>query len=303
MTPLSKQILQQYQVRKTNGQKLDFIALLQKQFPEMTVEESNFPKCRNLIIGDLDRAKVILTAHYDTCPRSLLPSFVMPKKPVLSIFYRILTWLPALLGAIALIYLLTPLGFGFWVNYGISVAAYTLLILYFMFLSANPHNANDNTSGVITLCELLGMLNQQSKEKLAFVFFDLEEAGLIGSSQFRSKHQQQLKDKILINFDCVGDGDYFLISATKDAQAQYGEILKNIFQPTKDHSLLFTHAKKTYYPSDQAGFQNAVVISALKHKKGLGYYLNRIHSPLDTQCDPKNISYLSKAILQLTKKL
>ena len=74
MTPLSNEILENYQVRKNNKQKLAFIDLLQKHFPQLVIEESRFPKCRNLVIGDPEKAKGCLTAHYDTCARAPFPT-------------------------------------------------------------------------------------------------------------------------------------------------------------------------------------------------------------------------------------
>ena len=73
------------------------IQLLQKHFPQLSVEESGFPKSRNLIIGDLEQAKIVLTAHYDTCARSLLPNFILPKNPVLSLLYGLLMASPGFL--------------------------------------------------------------------------------------------------------------------------------------------------------------------------------------------------------------
>ena len=303
MTPLSNEILENYQVRKSNKQKLAFIALLQKHFPQMTIEESSFPKCRNLVIGDLEKAKVVLTAHYDTCARSPLPNFITPKNPVLSILYSLVMALPAFPFAFAVIWLLSPLGMDIWDHYGIIVGFYSLYTLLLMFGPANKHTANDNTSGVITLCELLETLNDTQKADLAFVFFDQEESGLIGSSQFRTKHKDVMKEKLLINFDCVSDGNHMLVAASKDARNRYGDILKAAFKPTDEISVLFSNAEKVYYPSDQMGFKTSVAVAALKHKKGLGYYMNRIHTEKDTVFEKCNITYLCNSILQLTKLL
>lgn len=303
MTPLCDEILEKYQVRKTNKQKLAFIGLLQKHFPQIVVEESNFPKCRNLFIGDVEKAKVILTAHYDTCARSPFPNFIMPKNPLFSILYSLIIGLPALVAAFLVIVLLRPLGMGFWVNYFIAFGLYMLYTLLLLFGPANKHTANDNTSGVITLCELLETLNDRQKADLAFVFFDLEESGLIGSAQFRAKHKKLLKDKLLINFDCVSDGDYILVAASKQARNQYGELLKSSFSTVPGVSVLFSNLERVYYPSDQAGFKAAVAVAALKRKKLLGYCMDRIHTSKDTVFEKKNITFLCNSILRLTKQL
>ena len=303
MTPLSNDILKNYQVRKSNKQKLAFIDLLQKHFPQLVIEESRFPKCRNLVIGDPEKAKVVLTAHYDTCARAPLPNFIMPKNPMLSILYGLVMGLPGLLAAFLVIALLYSLGMGFWANYSIAFGLYMLYTLLLVIGPANKHTANDNTSGVVVLCELLQTLNAQQKADLAFVFFDHEESGLIGSAQFRSKHKNVMKEKLLINFDCVSDGDHILVAASKDARNRYGALLKSSFLPTSRFSVLFSNLERIYYPSDQAGFKTAVAVAALKRKKLLGYYMDRIHTPKDTVFEKENITYLCNSILQLTKKL
>ena len=302
MTPLSNEILENYQIRKSNKQKLAFIKLLQKQFPQLVIEESGFPKCRNLIIGDLEHAKIVLSAHYDTCARAPFPNFVMPKSPLLSILYGFVMGLPGLLAAF-LIILLHPLEMGFWANYFLALGIYMLYTLLLILGPANKHTANDNTSGVIVLCELLETLNNKQKSDLAFVFFDHEESGLIGSAQFRAKHKKTMKDKLLINFDCVSDGDHILVAASKDARNRYGGLLKGSFLPTSRFSVHFSNLERIYYPSDQAGFKTAVAIAALKRKKLLGYYMDRIHTPKDTVFEKENITYLCNSILQLTKSL
>ena len=87
MTELSKKILDAYQVRKTRKQKQAFTALLQQHIPNLQVQKMGFPKSHNLVVGDPKTAKVLLTAHYDTCAWLPFPNFITPKRPVISILY------------------------------------------------------------------------------------------------------------------------------------------------------------------------------------------------------------------------
>ena len=303
MTALSNLILESYQIRKTKKQKTTFIELMKQHFPELTVQECNFPKCRNLIIGNVDTAKIVLTAHYDTCARLPFPNFIAPKNTVLSLLYSLAIVIPLFAVIFLLSFLLTLLCAPMQIHYLASLVIYIGFMLVLLAGPPNKHTANDNTSGVITLCELLGTLDQTQRSKVAFVFFDHEETGLIGSSFFRSKYKQQMASKLLINFDCVSDGNHFLVCANKSARTQYGDLLKQSFIPTEEKSILFTNSETTYYPSDQAGFKTAVAIAALKHSKILGYYMDRIHTSADTIFDRNNISHLCKCVLNLLKSL
>lgn len=299
MTDLSRKIFSDYQVRKTKTQKLAFIQLLKQHFPGLTMQEGGFPKCRNIIVGDVEKAKIILSAHYDTCARLPFPNFIAPKNPLLSIAYSILLVVPIILAVLLLNLLLNFFISDFLVHYWVSLVAYFFLLILMLAGPANKHTANDNTSGVIVLCELLSILNSAQQEKVAFVFFDHEETGLIGSTYFRSKYKAQMKNKLLINFDCVSDGDHILLTANKSARAEYGDLLKSSFLPTEEKSILFTKAEKVYYPSDQLGFKKSVAIAALKHKRFLGYYMDRIHTTKDTVFDSANIKLLCESILNL----
>jgi 2-keto-myo-inositol isomerase len=66
---------------------------------------------------------------------------------------------------------------------------------------------------------------------------------------------------------------------------------------------MLENLKKVYYPSDQAGFPVAIAVAALKHKKGIGYYMDRIHTSKDTQFDTLNITLLCDSILRFLKSL
>lgn len=294
MTELSREIFENYQVRKTKKQKDTFIRLMQTHIPDLQVQEGGFPKCRNLILGDPETAKVILSAHYDTCARLPFPNFITPKKPLLSIAYSVLIVLPPIL-LVVLVNLLA----GFFIHnpiltYWISLCVYFLFILVLLTGPANRHTANDNTSGVITLVELYHCLPKDQAGKVCFVFFDNEEQGLLGSGYFRRKCKKAIRDKLLINFDCVSDGDHFLLGITKRANQKYHVPLARTYTSTGEKHVMMENLKKVYYPSDQAGFPVAIAVAALKHKKGIGYYMDRIHTKRDTNFDEGNIAYLAE---------
>ena len=78
LTELSRKILEDYQVRKTKKQKQAFIELLQTYIPGLQVQKMGIPKSQNLVIGDPKTAKVLLSAHYDTCAQLPFPNFITP---------------------------------------------------------------------------------------------------------------------------------------------------------------------------------------------------------------------------------
>ena len=185
MTDISRTILNEYKVRKSKKQKTAFIELLRSRFPDLQVQEGGSFSNRNIIIGNVKQAKVVFTAHYDTCAVLPVPNFIAPKNPLLSILYSVALILPIVFITYLLNLLVGIFTDSFWLHYWLTIAAYIGILMLMMFGPANKHTANDNTSGVITLCELLCSLSDAEREKAAFVFFDNEEIGLVGSSHFR----------------------------------------------------------------------------------------------------------------------
>ena len=294
MTELSQTILREYQIRKTKKQKDRFIALLQERFPQLQVLSGGFPKSRNLVVGDLERATVLLSAHYDTCARLPFPNFIMPKNAVLSILYSLLIVLPAVAAVTVFSMVLARYITDFWIAYLITLALYGAIILLMLTGPANRHNANDNTSGVITLLEIYQRLSPADREKVCLVFFDNEEKGVIGSGQFRRQFKKLLPQKLLVNFDCVSDGDHFLMGISKKANAKYRVGIMRAFTDSGDKKFLLEKLNRVYYPSDQAGFPVAIAVAALKRHRIFGYYMNRIHTKRDTVFDEGNINYLAE---------
>ncbi len=304
MTELSHEILESFQVRKTRRQKSAFIQLLRTHFPALRLEEGGFPRSRNLILGDPATAKVIFSAHYDTCAVLPFPNLIFPKNVVLSLLYGVLICIPFLLVLAAAYAALNALFPGNALNMLFADALFLLVLFVVLFAGPpNRHTANDNTSGVITLCELIATLSDAERADVAFVFFDNEENGLLGSAFFRKRHRDTLKDTLLINFDCVSDGDTLLFIHSKDAAARYAPALETAFRSQGGKTACHLSATRTYYPSDQAGFPVGVAVAAAKTHRLFGLYLNRIHTPRDTVFDRRNIEYLCSCTKNFLQQL
>ena len=298
MTELSTNILKNWQVRKHRKQKTAFIEYLKTQLPGLRVEKSVFG--RNLVLGDVDSARLLLTAHYDTCARLPFPNFITPKNGFLYIGYQLLITIPFLLLYFAMLYCELAWGLPIF-NLG---AILSLFLVFFVFLGpiANPHTANDNTSGVITLCEIWAAMTEEERQKVCIVFFDNEENGLLGSMAFALRHKKDhLNRKPVLNFDCVSDGDHILFAARKAAEKRFGKTLFEAFPSTEDKTAEVT--SKAIFPSDQSQFRLGVGVCALKYRKGIGLYMNRIHTVRDTVFAEKNIRFLTEGTLRLIQKL
>lgn len=310
MSEAVKEILEKYEVRKTKKQKSAFIeyalGFAERNGYSAKVEE-NKKGVKNIVVGNPEKASVIYTAHYDTCPRLPFPNFITPKNMLIYIVYQLfltvlIIGIPTL-AAIGLGALLSSFSVDesivsivkIWTEY-IGIIA----LLYLMMKGpANPHTANDNTSGVSTLVSIMETLPENLRENVAFIFFDLEEVGLVGSSVYYKAHKSKMQNKLLLNFDCVSDGKTILFAIKKDAAAHL-DLLKASFIETDTFTPDFA-TKGVFYPSDQAKFPMGVGVAALKKSKRGTLYMNRIHTAKDTVFDEENIAYLAHGAVKLVE--
>jgi len=300
-------ILQNYQIRKTAAQKTAFIEHLTKIYGDrMHVEESGkLVKNRNIVIGNPDTASVVFGAHYDTCARLPFPNFITPKNFVIFLLYQI--FIGVLMVAPVLIAVIPVTTFFVWLDLPepldlilselILIAGVITVCILMLKGPANPHTANDNTSGVVTVLTLADRL--AGRNDLCFVLFDNEEAGLFGSADFAKKHKNVRDHTLVVNFDCVSDGDWLLILASKPARRKvnyehFCEFVRKTCASTEKIPLLAA-SSNTIYPSDQMNFKKTIAVAALKKTKTplVGYYMDRIHTPKDTVFDERNIELLA----------
>ena len=301
MNQLSKLILEKYQVRKTKKQKSEFIELLKKELKDhkVVIEEGGLLKSRNIVVGDLENSKIVLGAHYDTQPVLPFPNFLTPKNMFAYIIYMLIFMFCFLLIEICIevfvISLTDQVELGTFAG-----LAWCIFFLGWMFIGkANKHTANDNTSGILTLIEAL---HQEDLNDVCCVFFDHEEVGLFGSAFFYKKHKDILKDKLFFNFDCVGDGNTIMMILSKSALKEENN-LKESFVSVGNKEFLITKASNTLYPSDQKNFKYYVGVAAFKKNKIIGYYMDKIHTNKDVNCDESNINLIISGLKKYMHKI
>jgi len=292
-------IPEQYPVRKNKKQKHAFRAAVQSYGERLgysvAVEKGPFG-ASNLILGDPETAKFLVTAHYDTCANMLLPNFITPCNIPLYLAYQL--GLILLIGIVAI-----TAGVVTGLILGSSAVKWAILVTYFALLAllilgpANKNNANDNTSGVVTLLETARTMPENQRHKVCFVLFDLEEAGLIGSASYRKKHRKASDKQLVLNLDCVGDGDHLMMFPTKQLRKNRRKLtaLYKACGYFGKKSLLVQEKGAYVYPSDQIQFPYGVGICALRKKKKL-LYMSRIHTKKDTILDETNVNILRAAL-------
>lgn len=297
-------ILKLHPIRKTKEQKqafrADILAYVKELGYDSHLEKGSFGS-QNIVIGDPKTAKYLVTAHYDTPASIGLPNILTPCNLLTFVLWQVL-----LIGGL----LLVSVVLGVLVWFATHMKPLAMLVAYVLYFGilllmllgpANKSNVNDNSSGVITVLEIARTIQQNQRSKVCFVLFDLEEAGLIGSAAYRKVHKAETEDQIVLNLDCVGDGDHIIFFPTKKAKKD-PKLLSDIHRLGgwfgKKHIQVKSKGFYTY-PSDQRNFPLGFGIAAFHRKKGIGYYVDRIHTKKDIYLDETNVNLLRAALITL----
>lgn len=313
MRPEIHVLTEEFKVRKSRKQKTAFLAWMQeiltKAGYETKIEEKGLLRSRNLVVGDPASAKVIYTAHYDTPAVLPFPNFITPQNYLVYGFYQVMLAL-VILGLLAIFeaagFFLIKCIFGevsplltlIWLYVGLFGLLYLM-----MAGKANKNNYNDNTSGTATLLQCALTLPDEFKDQVCFIWFDHEELGLVGSSQFYSQHKKEVLNTLLLNFDCVSDGHEILFVPGK--KAKQGSTQEHIVSAFPSDGVISAQwaGKHTFYPSDQTWFPKGVGVASFKRGKRIGLYLDRIHTGKDTVFQEENILFLSRGMVNLLRSL
>lgn len=300
-----EEMLSAFPVRKSRRQKEAFrqwaVAKAEGAGYAARVEQNGgLGENRNVVIGDPETAEVVFTAHYDTPPRMILPNMPLPRNFPLFLLYQlaiVALFLAAagIVGGIAAL-----LGADKMLSFQLGWLIYVALLLLMMFGPANPHNANDNTSGVATVLSLMAATEERDRPRVAFILFDNEEKGCLGSRAYAKEHPLVRDERLIVNMDCVGVGEHLLfIAPEKVRHMPCYERLEKAMAEDEASGAVFFPMEKSRFPSDQRNFKQGVGVCACRKGPRIGYYCAGIHTSRDTRCDQENIGRLTCALGQL----
>jgi len=296
----AENIFNMHDVRMYRKRKDAFLKYCIHEFSALGYEKIEIKKQRNslhvtshnLIIGAPD-ADILITAHYDTPGRN---GFIMILEPIFgTLISNIFISLFILVGPHAIRHFS-----GFDVQWLFNINNILIWLLILGFFIPNKHNRNDNTSGVLGVFRTAELIAQspELKARCAFVLFDHEEImpGLLGSkafAQWRYANHRDKADGLVINLDCIGNGDTWTLMA-KNKHPLYHEILTYL----KNQKLKIKEYKsKVMTYSDHFSFTHGVSIMMMKKSLIGGHYIPRIHTRRDKICDLDQIEIISNTVL------
>ena len=262
--------VRKFPVRRSREEKDAFLQAV-KAYAEglgytVSVEEGGFLKSRNIVIGDPDRAAVLLTAHYDTPAFRILPDIRLPGRPLLNLLLEILAALLLMVPAF-LVYLL------FWLFLGaravpVFFLAYLGLLALQVFGPAEKHNES-LTGSLECLLRVMRDLPVSARSRAAFVLFDHGEINRAGARRFTVAHAQAAWTRLTLHLDRLGSGTVLASTESKAARkaAGYHGLCTALGQTGSVETSLRLPVSQ---PSDDALFSCAVRLASGASVPGLG---------------------------------
>jgi hypothetical protein len=291
----------QHPKRLTASQKEAFLVTLDQElqnrgYATERITDPSWPKTRSLITPCAQPA-VIFTAHYDT--PTIVPGwldgftrfFGHTRQIPMAFAMLIVLQLPNFLAAVA------TNRFPQWdtpISLALAGFFIALVASFYPLFIPNPHNREDNTSGVIGLLALADWLKDRPdlKDKVQFAILDNEEWGLLGSAALKKhwdKQRHPYAQAMIINLDCISRGRVpLLIHHGKDQHAQrLLPFLQKHLPETRTINLGIVPLSDNYtfrqHGAVDITFTDPSIIPG-------GYYVPRIHSPRDNDLSPERLS-------------
>ena len=306
MNEFAERIERDFPVRRKEKEKVDFRTWLVYTLKELgyspklesgTSALSAGGNVTNVVVGDIEKAKIVLAAHYDTGVREVLPPLICPTRPATYMLYEAL--IPLL--ALAVSFLIS-FGVTFALNMpNMTLPLFLLLLVVTLFYpkygKSETNNKNANTSGVIALLEVAKALTPRYRGEVCFLFLDGSAQASKGAKRLRRKYPC-LKDKPVFVVDCVGEGDELLVLPGK-ASRWDGDLLDAINENfvNSDKKTCFLKVDgQIIFPSDNAAFPHSTVVCACKKVGGFG----RCILPRGTgEIDEENVALLREGLCRL----
>lgn len=284
--------VQNIKSKKDQEKKIHYINKCLAKIPCFNVNGSN------ILLGDLENALIIITAHFDTPLVSIKHYLTNTRRFVIySTINRLaLFFTYTLIYLSSTLYLLSVISTS---NYPLIFFLLIIAYLLFPFLYSliirlpNSNNANDNSTAVCLALYLL----EKHHGKIAVILFDQEEKGKLGSRELKSSfHLPPYDKKLFINLDSIGCKDIIFIRDDDNCHLNSDSLV------IAQLNVLFKESLPTDYTNLPKGRRIDITTANgdMKNLKSQNY--GYIHSKGDTEIDPKMIDNVISIIEHFVPK-
>ena len=158
--------------------------------------------------------------------------------------------------------------------------------------------ANQDTSAIVTLLSVAEAMPVIHQDRVCYGLFDSHP--LNGISSYCKSHKEETDNQIVLNLDCVGNGDHIVFFPTKELKKDKRKLNPIYTCCGQFGNKFITIRDKGFacYPSDLSKFPYGIRIASFRKKK-TGLWLSRIHTKRDAILDQTNVNILRAAICTL----
>ena len=307
MTDYAALLAERFPVRRTRAQKEAFRGWLTEELRrlgwEPVSEAAGRVACQNVLAGDPAHAPVLLTAHYDTPSRWLLPDMVLPRNIPLWVLWQLLHFalllLPALAAYMAVYALTQSARAGLW---GL-VLCYLALLALSAFGPANRVNRGEDAD-LAVLLTLLADLPPEERGKTAVLFADGGFLGARGARAWAKAHPQIQFTRLTLALCRTGDGGTLLAASSALARKCTGfGALGSALSAAQGLTAVHCDSRACTLGGEGRAFRCAVLLACCRRKRGIGLWSPGGRTPADTRCDPQNVAEVCRIIKQFLSKL
>ncbi len=292
---------ERFPIRLTKSQKNQFLQtveneLHQRHFITERVAVRKVFAGVNLVTK-CEAPRVIFLAHYDT--PTIIPFWF-------SWLFRLIGHTRQMVAMVLLIGLLLipsllPVPAGF-----VTLFHLVLVLTFLALLIPNPHNREDNTSGVIGLMALAEWLKTRPEiqKQVQLVFVDNEEWGLLGSAGLKKVWDAQrhpYRQAAIINLDCISRGQVPLL-----VYHRVGTLAQKLRPYLHKHlPAIRIIDMKIVALSDNFTFRREGAVDISFADPTLipgGYYISKIHTPADNDFSPERLLLLIQGLTEFLEE-
>lgn len=253
---------------------------------------------RQIVVGDPEHAGIMVTAHYDTPSRKLMPGLEVPLNPAFHGLYQLICAVVYMIPALIVMLLVTQLIRNPRIGLAAFLICYVLTLAALRNAAANRNNRNASSGLKAVLC-LLKSLPEEKRSHLCAVLFDDGEKGHRSAREFGMTHPREQHMRFSICLDRVGRGSHLLLIASDQAQKcmGFGRLKRLVEENTAMHGRV-ADSRRCVMSRDARLFRCGCQITVLE-KKLLGLVHSALNTPGDNVCEENCISQVVLLMLNL----
>ena len=267
---------------------------------EVSVEGSG-RNHRQIVIGDPEKASILITGHYDTPSRKLMPGLEAPLNPLLHGLYQLLCAVIYMVPSFLVMMLVLLAVRSMRIGLIVFVISYLLTLLVLADGAGNRMNRNAS-SGLKAVLMFLESLPMNQRGHVCAVLFDDGERGHRSAREFCMSYPRLQYMKLTVCLDRVGRGDHLVLIASEQAKKSTGFGTLAHLTAERMHGRT-VDSRRCVMSRDAKLFRCGCLITVLEKHPVLGMVHRNLNTPMDRICDEGTVMETASLLQEFVGRL